>query len=405
MNKNSFQFVDLYENKSRLKWVGLSVGFLIASASIWYTNLLVAELKEREIRIINLYASTIEFAANGAFEESMMFLFEDVVVTNNSIPVILADANDEPIYYRNIRIDSTASREQIRRQLMNELLKMKAEHDPIVISLRSEEDGDILQYQYVYYRDSYLLRNLRFYPYIQLSVIAVFVLLAYLALSYSRTAEQNRIWVGLAKETAHQLGTPISSLMAWIDYLKTDPQVDYNEISSELDKDARKLEMITQRFSSIGSAPTLSEENLVEVIRGTVNYLRPRISSKVSIHIQSDVETVPIPLNRALFDWVIENLCKNAVDAMSGIGQIEISIKEESPQWVTIDVADNGKGIPKGKLKEVFKPGFTTKKRGWGLGLTLVKRIVENYHRGKIFVKASGENVGTTFRIMLRRSA
>jgi signal transduction histidine kinase len=281
---------------------------------------------------------------------------------------------------------------------------MNSEHEPILISLFPDGEGGESIFQYVYYRDSYLLRNLRYYPYIQLSVIAVFALMAYLAFSYSRRAEQNRIWVGLAKETAHQLGTPISSLMAWIDYLKSGAEANFDEISEELDKDARKLEMITQRFSSIGSQPSLQEENIVEVINTTIAYLRPRISRKVEIKVDTPSEDIKVPLNKALFDWVIENLCKNAVDAMSGIGEITIGIMEDHPQWITIDVSDNGKGIPGNKIKEVFKPGFTTKKRGWGLGLTLVKRIVENYHKGRIFVKNSQENVGTSFRIMLRKA-
>jgi signal transduction histidine kinase len=403
MPKSTFSFVDLYENKSRLKWVVLGVALLIAIASIAYTNKLVSELKEREEKLIRLYASTIEYTANYAFQENMMFLFQEVVVTNNSIPVILTDSDGEPLYYRNLPMDSTRGLAHVHERLRREVQTMKAVHEPILISLILDADTQETVFQYVYYKDSYLLRNLRYYPYVQLSIISVFVALAYLAFSYSRTAEQNRIWVGLAKETAHQLGTPISSLMAWIDYLKADPKADLSEISEELDKDARKLEMITQRFSSIGSQPSLQEENIVSAITNTVAYLRPRISSKVSIHIESPAEEILVPLNKALFDWVIENLCKNAVDAMSGIGKIDISIVEDHPLWITIDVTDNGKGIPGNKIKEVFKPGFTTKKRGWGLGLTLVKRIIENYHRGRIFVKSSQEHVGTSFRIMLRK--
>lgn len=404
MKDSTFTFLDLYENKSKLKWVLMALGLLIALASIAYTNQLVEELKEREEKLIRLYASTIEFTANYAFQENMMFLFQEVVVTNNSIPVILTDSEREPLYYRNLSIDSTKGSDHIRDRLIKEVDIMSSEHEPILISLFPDGEGGESIFQYVYYRDSYLLRNLRYYPYIQLSVIAVFALMAYLAFSYSRRAEQNRIWVGLAKETAHQLGTPISSLMAWIDYLKSGAEANFDEISEELDKDARKLEMITQRFSSIGSQPSLQEENIVQVIHTTIAYLRPRISRKVEIIFEAPSEEIKVPLNKALFDWVIENLCKNAVDAMSGIGQITISILEDHPQWLTVDVSDNGKGIPGNKIKEVFKPGFTTKKRGWGLGLTLVKRIVENYHKGRIIVKSSEENVGTSFRIMLRKA-
>ncbi len=403
MKNQNFQFIDLYQNRTQIKWVVIIIAIIIGGASIWYTNQLVYELKDREERLISLYANTIEATANSDFQENLMFVFQEIVVTNNSIPVILTNSSGDPIYYRNLNIDSTQGPSKIDEKLRGELAIMQSEHEPVMVTLKIDETDTAFEYQYVYYKDSYLLNRLKYYPYIQLSIISVFILLAYLAFSYSRTAEQNRIWVGLAKETAHQLGTPISSLMAWMEYIKNDPSQWNDEVSTELDKDIYKLEMITQRFSSIGSAPVLQNENIVEVIKQTVSYLRPRISSRVEITLESGSPEITCPLNRALFDWVIENLSKNAVDAMSGIGIIAISVKEENNRTVIIDLNDNGKGIPKKKLKEVFRPGFTTKKRGWGLGLTLVKRIIETYHKGKIFVKSSEENVGTTFRIVLNK--
>jgi signal transduction histidine kinase len=224
-----------------------------------------------------------------------------------------------------------------------------------------------------------------------------------MAFSYSRTAEQNRVWVGMAKETAHQLGTPISSLMAWVEYLKSDEKFANSEFLDELDKDILKLQLITERFSSIGSVPVLNEEDLVAIAERVSNYLRSRISSKVEIKVESMHEKVVGNVNAPLFEWVIENICKNAVDAMSGIGVITIKIQEASDWRIFIDISDTGKGIPATKMKQVFNPGFTSKVRGWGLGLALAKRIVENYHRGKIFVYSSVLDKGTTFRIVLNR--
>ena len=230
----------------------------------------------------------------------------------------------------------------------------------------------------------------------------VFGLLAFLAFSYSKTAEQNRVWVGLAKETAHQLGTPLSSLMAWLEYFRTDEHLKDSDILNELDKDIKRLETITSRFSSIGSVPVLKLEDLYDTVQTNVSYLQKRVSSKVKIEVKAMPVDIKAPINKPLFDWVIENLCKNAVDAMDGAGTININIKRGRLGDILIDIIADGKGIPKNKVKELFLPGFTTKQRGWGLGLTLAKRIVEIYHRGKIYVKETEVNVGTTFRIILK---
>ena len=235
-------------------------------------------------------------------------------------------------------------------------------------------------------------------------MIAVFGIIAYMAFSYSRTAEQNRVWVGMAKETAHQLGTPISSLMAWVEYLKADENFTESEIIDELDKDIAKLQLITARFSSIGSVPVLKEEDLVSVVKRVVEYLQARVSSKVEITVESMHERVLCNINAPLFEWVVENVCKNAVDAMAGIGKITIKVQEANDWRVFVDITDTGKGIPATRLKQIFNPGFTTKKRGWGLGLALAQRIIENYHQGKIYVRESDPDKGTTFRIVLQRN-
>jgi signal transduction histidine kinase len=243
-----------------------------------------------------------------------------------------------------------------------------------------------------------------YYPYVQLTIIAIFAIIAYMAFSYSRNAEQNRVWVGLAKETAHQLGTPLSSLMAWVELFRSNPKYQNDEVVGELEKDVSRLEMITARFSSIGSVPTMIDENIFDAINNTVQYLRARVSRKVNFSLTSELpHDATGKINKALFDWVIENICKNAIDAMNGIGSINIHISSYNNARLAIDISDTGKGIPRSKFTQVFEPGYTTKQRGWGLGLTLVKRIVQNYHGGKIFVLNSELGKGTTFRILLPR--
>jgi signal transduction histidine kinase len=259
-------------------------------------------------------------------------------------------------------------------------------------------EGD---YLLLYHNESNILRNLRYYPFIQLIVVVIFILVAYFAFSATQRAEQNQVWVGMSKETAHQLGTPISSLMAWIELLKLQ-NVDENLIR-EFEKDTQRLEKITERFSKIGSKPELLPINVAEVLSSTVNYLKTRSSNRIKFEtLFSEADVVETPLNAALFSWVIENLCKNAIDAMDNQGTITIGLKEKNGT-VVIDITDTGKGVHKSQFKTIFQPGYSTKKRGWGLGLSLAKRIVENYHKGKIFIKWSEIGKGTTFRIVLNR--
>ena len=375
---------------------------LIGSVSLWYTNILVRKLAEREQKLIDLSAKAYRQIANVDDFSSLQsmdqgFLFNEIIEANNSIPVILTDEAGNYMSHRNFTIPEKLSREARHQFIEREIERMKNEYPPIEIELPGLK-------QYIYYKNSYLISQLKYYPYIQLSVIGIFVFMGYLAFSISRNAEQNRVWVGLAKETAHQLGTPLSSLMAWVEYFKADDRFEGEEFIGELEKDIQRLNMITSRFSSIGSEPVLKPDNITELIVETVDYLSRRISTKVQFSInQKDVDDeLVVDINRPLFGWVIENVCKNAVDAMGGIGKIWIDLERSGSNEIIIDISDTGKGIHKSHFKKVFEPGFTTKQRGWGLGLTLVKRIIEIYHKGKIFVKQSEPGVATTFRLILK---
>lgn len=386
---------DLYQNKSRYKILILIIALIIGGASIIYTQTLVDKLAEREQKLIDLYAKGLINAVEAPSSGSLTFLFQEIIEANNSIPVILTDENFYPLSDRNISIPKRFTEEERIEYLRKEVSSMRAERSPIVVQLAPGMKN------YIFYKNSFILRQLFYYPYIQLTIISILAIIAYLAFSYSRNAEQNRVWVGLAKETAHQLGTPISSLMAWVELMKIDPRFEEEAMVAELEKDIDRLEMITARFSNIGSLPILNQENITEVIEHALKYLRSRVSPKVELNLYSDANLYT-DINRSLFEWVIENMVKNAVDAMNSKGRLDINIQSLGNQ-LAIDISDTGKGIAKSNFKNVFKPGYTTRKRGWGLGLTLVKRIVENYHQGKIMVLKSPPGEGTTFRILLGR--
>jgi signal transduction histidine kinase len=392
--------MEFYQDNTNLKWIILVVSIIISLGTIYYTNILVDQLKEREKNQVRLFAKALEYTSNDT-DNNILFITEEIIYKNNSIPTMLVDAQGNIVNYTNVDIDTKWTPEQKEKELQRQLKVMERTYPPIPILLKDPNTDEVFGRQLVYYRNSFLLTQLIAYPYIQLSVIAIFGFISYLAFNYSKTAEQNRVWVGLAKETAHQLGTPLSSLMAWIEVLRDDPQVKGKGIVEELDKDIRKLRMVTERFSSIGSTPTLKDENVYQLINNVVSYLQPRVSSKINIEVYTLSETIRAMVHAPLFEWVIENLCKNAVDAMGSTGTIAIKILRGSEHKVFIDISDTGKGMPKSILSSVFKPGFTTKKRGWGLGLALAKRIIEMYHQGRIYVKSSEENQGTTFRIEL----
>jgi len=392
--KNRFQdiaSIDFYQNKKLVKWLIFLISLLLGLGSIGYTHRLVEELREREDRQIRVFSAALDYAATTS--ENLTFINQEIIQQNYSFPIIMADEQGNPIDYRNISFKNSRDKTDSMQVLKEVLLEMQEDYPPIVL-----QEADIR----IYYRNSELLTNLKYYPYIQLAVILLFGLLVYVVFNQSKLSEQNRVWAGLTKETAHQLGTPIASLMAWMDYLKNSPVWDENqEIIQEMDKDVTKLRVVTERFSSIGSRPVIQPENVYEIIEEGVSYLRPRISTKVDWEIQSDSKELVALLNKPLFDWVIENVCKNAVDAMKGKGMIRISLFQDNDKFVGIDISDTGMGIEKMKFKKVFTPGFSSRKRGWGLGLTLSKRIVEGYHGGKIFVKQSELGKGTTFRILL----
>lgn len=297
---------------------------------------------------------------------------------------------------RNIQIPDNLTDEEKQQFYREKRDEMRKNHSPVVVEVGDGVRG------LVYYNNSGLLRQLTYFPYALLTILTALGVLAYLAFSSSRRAEQNRVWVGLAKETAHQLGTPMSSLMAWVEYMRSDPVQYDGSITDEIEKDVQRLETITARFSSIGSVPTLKDENLNEVIQQFTGYLSKRISTKVKMSIASQLPTgQTVKMNKLLFEWVIENICKNAVDAMKGVGELRLNMLLLPHQEVAIDITDTGKGISKANMQKVFNPGYSTKKRGWGLGLTLAKRIVEEYHNGRLYVKTSEVGKGTTFRIVL----
>lgn len=396
--------IDFYTNQARIKWLIVVVAVIIGGGSIIYTNHLVGRLKRGEEEKIRLYAKAVEFAGMAEADPSALtFITSYIITPENTLPVILVDSASGTILNTNNLNITTSDPERIEREKQRILRKMMKENAPERIVLHNGPDGTISDIQYVYYRNSYLLRQLGTYPYIQLSVIAIFGFIAYLAFSYSRRSEQNRVWVGMAKETAHQLGTPLSSLIAWVEYIKSMAEMEgRDDVIKELEKDVQRLEMITARFSNIGSVPVLKLQNVRMAVNDCINYLKPRVSSKVNFKIEANSPEIEAKLNKPLFEWVMENIIKNGIDAMSGIGNITVTVGQDSETEVFVDIMDDGKGIVKGKLKDVFKPGFTTKKRGWGLGLALVKRIVENYHNGRIYVKSSQADVGTVFRIVLK---
>jgi signal transduction histidine kinase len=381
--------LNIYTQKQRWKILLLIAALLIGTASLWYTNRLVKRLSEEERKKIELWAEATRRLADVNEMNSDLNFLSNVINNNNTIPVILADVNFEIISYRNI--DSVrASR---KGYLEKQISIMREEHAPIEIKI-----GQLRQY--ILYKDSDMLIRLRYYPYFQLAVITLFLFVSYLAFSTSRKAEQNQVWVGMAKETAHQLGTPLSSLMAWLELLKL--KGISPEYTGEIEKDIHRLQTITDRFSKIGAAPALTKVNVYEVLKHSVDYIQTRSSDKAAFEINTPAAEIIAPMNIPLFEWVIENILKNALDAMSGVGKISVVITDQQ-QFVYIDITDTGKGIPKSSYRTIFKPGYTTKKRGWGLGLSLSKRIIEEYHDGQIFVKNSDLNKGTTFRIVLKK--
>ncbi|WP_205461908.1 sensor histidine kinase [Mangrovibacterium lignilyticum] len=381
-----------YLKKRRWKLLLVLIAVIIGAASFQYTNWLARKMAEEEQKSVSMWAEATRRLISPVDDpdDNMSFLLS-ILESNTDIPIILTDSARNIITTANI--DYPEKRKE--QTLQNELQKMISENSSIEIIVSEHET------QHIYYRDSKVLQNLKYFPLIQISVITLFILVAYFTFNSSRKAEQNQVWVGMSKETAHQLGTPISSLMAWVELLKT--QEINPDLINEFEKDINRLEKITERFSKIGSKPELQIEDLRKTIVSTVTYLQSRTSQKVQFTMDFPVDKIyKTPHNPALLSWVIENLCKNAIDAMGNVGKITLSLRDDAGQ-IYFDINDSGKGIPKSQFKSIFDPGYTTKKRGWGLGLSLAKRIVENYHQGKIFIKQSELGKGTTFRIILKK--
>ena len=378
----------------QVKVLLVMAAILIAVTSLLVSHYLVKDLSNEERKKMEVWAQALH-ALNHADENTDLTLVLDVIQGNTTIPVIVIDSNGQVNDYRNITIDAKTAIDS-EKYVADYGRRLYESRKYIRIHLGdSTKNSD---YQLVCYDESSLLKRLSQYPYWQLGIVMIFVVVAIFALLSSKKAEQNKVWVGLSKETAHQLGTPISSLMAWVEMLKENHPDD--EMIPEMDKDVKRLERIAERFSKIGSLPEPSENSMNEVLRHVIEYMRKRTSNKVIFICHVPDHDVIVNMNASLFEWVIENLCKNAVDAMEGCGQIVLSLTEEG-KHVVIEVTDNGKGIRKKDIKNVFTPGFTTKQRGCGLGLSLAKRIVEEYHKGKIYVKSSEIGKGTTFRIEL----
>ncbi|GAB3021073.1 sensor histidine kinase [Spirosoma pulveris] len=391
---------DIYSQNNVLKIIVALNLLLVGTGSLLYTNRLINKLEDREQQYVQLYSKSIAYLVDTSHADAgdLNFVTSEILQANSTIPAIYVDPDGHIAMKRNIDIPEGYTPEDAEHFLRQKIADMRKNHMPLPVEVGNGIRG------LVYYNNSNLLRQLTYFPYALLTILAALSVLAYLAFSSSRRAEQNRVWVGLAKETAHQLGTPMSSLMAWVEYMRSDPDQFDASITDEIEKDVQRLETITARFSSIGSVPTLKEENVNDVVRQFTDYLARRISTKVKMSVTSQLPPGQlVRINKLLFEWVIENICKNAVDAMKGVGELRLNMVPLPHDEVAIDITDTGKGISKANIQKVFSPGFSTKKRGWGLGLTLAKRIVEEYHNGRLYVKNSEVGKGTTFRIILNR--
>jgi len=393
-----------YEKKRRWKFFLLVFAIVIGTASVFYSDFFVKKMEREEQIQFQLYVKVTEQSLV-MYDDDRFTDLIGTITKNTKLPVIMTDSAGLINSYQGL--DSTKTNYDVEKQdnktydpmyFERELRKMKKQHPGTpIIGL----DGGIW---HIYHKDSFILTQLRYFPYIQLGVIGLFLLTAYVAFSSARRAEQDQVWVGMAKETAHQLGTPISSLMAWVELMKSRFDAEDDPLIAEMENDIKRLEVITDRFSKIGSKPVLEDHVVYTVINNFIQYFKLRTSDKVIFTITGD-DQVRALLNIPLFDWVIENLLKNAANAIENEGSITVNIIEHlAKEEVFIDISDTGKGIPRSKFDAIFQPGYTTRKRGWGLGLSLTKRIVENYHSGQIFVKDSELGKGTTFRIVLKSS-
>jgi two-component system, sporulation sensor kinase D len=383
--------MDIYNNKNAIKLLLFLFAATIGIGTLIYTESFLKELRAEEIKKAKIYVEATNLAQSTTDDETLNLVIK-IIEGNNTIPVIVVNEEGEVDTHRNLDPEKSKNPEYIKKQI--EI--MAESNDPIEISYYGDRKV------YIYFKESLLLTKLRVYPIILLGVIAIFIVIAYLLFSSSRRSEQNRVWTGMAKETAHQIGTPLSSIMGWIEILRTQ---NADEMAlTEMEKDVSRLQMITDRFSKIGSIPQMTEESIYETVQTSFNYLESRVSKKIDTSLESSIDKdLKLLVNTQLLSWVIENLIRNAIDAIEGPGFVKLELTDQGKN-IRLDVIDSGKGVPKAQQSAVFRPGFTTKKRGWGLGLSLAKRIVEDYHKGKITIAQSELGKGTIFRVMLPKT-
>ena len=372
----------------------ITIAFFAISL-IYFSSIIIEEIKKREINTIDRYAKFIELVANSD-DESINYFIDDILIKNHSIPVIVTDSNNKILDFKNIFKNEESFDEKV---IIKTLEAMKEKYKPIIINI-FDENNEKIDFQLVYYNNSNVLNILIYAPYFILFLTILIFLSIYLIFYYSNKSERDGLWTGLAKETAHQLGTPLSSLIGWNEYLRNNKNSDKTYISNEIDKDLERLKVITDRFSNIGSKPKLEKNNLKKSIKKSIDYLEKRLSLKVQTKL--NLEEINTFFNEQLFSWVIENLYKNSIDSVGEKGNIQIDLYHKNNN-ILIDFIDDGVGINRSDFTKIFNPGFTTKKRGWGLGLTLVLRIIRDYHKGKIFVLQSKKNIKTTIRIELKK--
>lgn len=367
------------------------IALIIGVAVFFFTNRLVDDLSREERTKVKIWAKATEQTTDiDNLNEDISFVFE-VINHNNTIPVILTDEHGEILYHKNFPEKKAKSKRYLKKQLR----LMQATHEPIIFEYADGQNNKI------YYKDSILLTRLKYFPYVILIVVSLFVMIAYYAFSATRKSEQNKVWAGMARETAHQIGTPLTSLMGWITLLKD--KSDNDEIVSEMNKDIYRLQTITERFSKIGSQPELHPKDIIKAVERSFYYMKDRSSEKIRFKLEVSDKALICALNTQLFGWVVENIMRNAIDALQGKGEVTLRVSSKDNN-VFVDITDTGRGIKATHLNTVFEPGYTTKHRGWGLGLSLVKRIVEDYHKGEVYVLQSESNKGSTFRISLSKS-
>lgn len=392
---------------NQFKIILVALAFLIIAGTLWYTHQIVQLLLAREKKLADLYAKSLEYLARPSeVSGDYSFIFEEIIQAID-FPIILTDAQNEPIipYHANLKnvpLDTTLSLEQQRAFILRMIEKLDSYHPPLKVVFQ-----DTVVLNYVHFGESPLVTQLRWLPYVEIGLAALFIFIGYVSFSYIKKSEQSNIWVGMARETAHQLGTPLSSLMGWIELLRQQAQENPRilETLGEMENDLQRLQKIADRFSKIGSRPTLKNENVAEIIQKVFEYFERRIpqsGKKVTLSLNGPPD-VRASVNRELFEWVMENLVKNALDAIeNGEGTITVTTTE-TPHEVIVDVSDTGKGIDLRNRQDIFRPGFSTKSRGWGLGLSLARRIIETYHNGRLILRESKVGVGTTFRIRLKK--